>query len=456
MMDTIAPDSALFTDFYELKMLQAYRREGLDGVAVFDLFVRRLPPGRGFLLAAGIEDALDYLARLRFDDRDLEYLRTLDDFTPEFLAWLAQFRFTGSVRAVAEGTPVFANQPILEVVAPIAEAQLVETWLLNQVSFQTLAASKGARSVLAARGKPVVDFGARRAQGTDAALKAAAAFHVAGFHSTSNVLAGRRYGIPVTGTMAHSYIEAHDDELAALREFAALYPDTTLLVDTYDTETGIRRVIALARELGSAFRVGAVRLDSGDLAALARRARDLLDGAGLQQVKIVASGGLDEYRIASLEEAGAPIDIYAVGTGVITSGDAPALDSAYKLAEYAGRGRMKLSPRKVTLPGRKQVFRSIADGVACGDVIAIHDELLPGTPLLREVMRDGRRLHARESLDVQRRRAARELARLPPHLLALDVAPDAWPVRISDRLSAAQARLRAALSGNLESDSQES
>jgi nicotinate phosphoribosyltransferase len=188
-----------------------------------------------------------------------------------------------------------------------------------------------------------------------------------------------------------------------------------------------------------------VRLDSGDLAALARRARDLLDGAGLQQVKIVASGGLDEYRIASLEAAGAPIDIYAVGTGVITSADAPALDSAYKLAEYAGRGRMKLSPHKATLPGRKQVFRSIADGAACGDVLAIHDELLPGTPLLREVMRDGRRLHARESLAVQRRRAARELARLPPHLLALDVAPDAWPVRLSDRLDAERTRLCAAL-----------
>ena len=447
MTDTIAPDSALFTDLYELKMVQAYRREGLDGIAVFDLFVRRLPPGRGFLLAGGIEDALDYLERLRFDDRDLEYLRSLDDFTPEFLTWLAQLRFTGSVWAVAEGTPVFPNQPILEVVAPIAEAQLVETWILNQVSFQTLAATKGARSVLAARGKPVVDFGARRAQGTDAALKAAVAFHVAGFHSTSNVLAGQRYGIPVTGTMAHSYIEAHDDELTALREFAALYPETTLLVDTYDTEAGVRRVIELARELGTAFRVGAVRLDSGDLAALARRTRDLLDGADLREVKIVASGGLDEYRIAHLEELGAPIDIYAVGTGVITSQDAPALDSAYKLAEYAGRGRMKLSSHKATLPGRKQVFRGIADGVVCGDTIALHDERLPGTPLLREVMRDGHRLQARESVDVQRQRVARELARLPPPLRALDAVPDLYPVHISARLRAGRERLRAALSG---------
>jgi len=447
MTDAIAPGAALFTDLYELKMLQAYRRERMAGIAVFDLFVRRLPPGRGFLLAAGIEDALDYLEQLRFRREELDYLAGLGDFRPEFVASLAAFGFTGTVRAVAEGTPVFPHQPLLEVIAPIAEAQLVETWLLNQVSFQTLAASKGARAVLAARGKPVIDFGARRAQGSDAALKAPRAFHLAGFHSTSNLLAGQRYGIPVTGTMAHSYIEAHDDELAALREFAALYPDTTLLVDTYDTEAGVRRVIELARELGPAFRVGAIRLDSGDLAALARRARELLDGAGLQRVKIVASGGLDEYAIAALAAGGAPIDSYAVGTGVITSDDAPALDSAYKLVEYAGTGRMKLSPRKATLPGRKQVFRSFAAGIACGDVIALHDEMLPGEPLLREVMRDGRRLQAREPLSAQRERAARELARLPPPLLALDAAPDAWPVHLSARLSAEQARLRAALSG---------
>lgn len=348
---------------------------------------------------------------------------------------------------MAEGTPVFPHQPLLEVIAPIAEAQLVETWLINQVSFQTLAASKGVRAVLAAQGKPVIDFGARRAQGSDAALKAAWAFHLAGFHSTSNVLAGQRFGIPVTGTMAHSYIEAHDDELVALREFAALYPATTLLVDTYDTEAGIRRVIELARELGPKFQVGAVRLDSGDLAALARCARTLLDGAGLHRVRIVASGGLDEYAIAALEASGAPIDSYAVGTGVITSDDAPALDSAYKLVEYDGTGRMKLSPRKATLPGRKQVFRDFAGGIVHGDVIAFHDEMLPGEPLLREVMRDGRRLHAREPLAAQRGRAARELARLPSPVLALDAAPDAWPVRLSERLDAEREQLLTALSG---------
>jgi nicotinate phosphoribosyltransferase len=446
------PGSALFTDLYELKMLQAYRRERLGGLAVFDLFVRRLPPGRGFLLAAGIEDALDYLEQLRFAPEDLDYLATLRDLTPEFLAWLADFRFTGSVRAVAEGTPVFPGQPLLEVIAPIAEAQLVETWLLNQVSFQTLAATKGARAVLAARGKPVIDFGARRAQGTDAALKAARCFHLAGFHSTSNLLAGRRYGLPVTGTMAHSYIEAHDDELQALRAFAALYPDTTLLVDTYDTLTGVRRVIDLAGELGAEFRVGGIRLDSGDLAALARESRRLLDAAGLARVKIVASGGLDEYRIAELEAAGAPIDLYAVGTGVITSDDAPALDSAYKLVEYAGAGRMKLSSDKATLPGRKQVFRHFAGGVASGDVLALHDEHLPGEPLLGERMRAGRRRAAREPLAARRERATRELARLPAAALALAPIPDAYPVRISDRLAAARERVRAALTGQSRPD----
>ncbi|MGB5146526.1 MAG: nicotinate phosphoribosyltransferase, partial [Porticoccaceae bacterium] len=343
--------SALFTDLYELKMLQAYHRERMEDIAVFDLFVRKLPPERNFLLAAGIDDALRYLEELHFEEAELAYLNSLGYFTTEFLDWLSGFRFSGSVWAVPEGTPMFADEPILEVVAPIAEAQLVETYLLNQISFQTLVASKGVRSVLAARGKPVIDFGARRAQGTDAALKGARALHIAGFQSTSNMLAGLRYGLPVTGTMAHSYIEAHDDEAGAFREFAALYPDTTLLVDTYDTEAGVRRVVELAQQLGADFQVRSIRLDSGDLRALAHRAREMLDAAGLTRVGIIASGGLDEYVIAALVNAGAPIDAYAVGTSVITSADAPKLDTAYKLVEYAGRGCMKLSIHKATLPG---------------------------------------------------------------------------------------------------------
>ncbi len=444
--DTEAPESALFTDLYELKMLHAYHRERMEDIAVFDLFVRTLPPGRSFLLAAGIDDALRYLEELHFEDSELAYLKSLGHFTTEFLDWLSGYRFSGSVWAVPEGTPVFAGEPILEVVAPIAEAQLVETYLLNQISFQTLIASKGVRSVLAARGKPVIDFGARRAQGTDAALKGARALHIAGFHSTSNLLAGQRYGLPVTGTMAHSYIEAHDDEAGAFRAFAALYPDTTLLVDTYDTEVGVHRVVELARQLGADFQVRSIRLDSGNLDALARRAREILDAGGLARVSIIASGGLDEYAIAALVNAGAPIDAYAVGTSVITSTDAPKLDTAYKLVEYAGRGRMKLSTHKATLPGRKQVFRRFDGDIACGDLIALQDEPLDGEPLLREMMRNGQRLTAAcASLAESRAHAARQLARLPLALLTLTPGAKPYPVRVSDALHAERARIRPGL-----------
>lgn len=439
--------SALFTDLYELKMLQAYHRERMEDIAVFDLFVRKLPPERNFLLAAGIDDALRYLEELHFEDAELAYLKSLGQFTPEFLDWLSGYRFGGSVWAVPEGTPVFADEPILEVVAPIAEAQLVETYLLNQISFQTLVASKGVRSVLAARGKPVIDFGARRAQGTDAALKGARALHIAGFHSTSNMLAGQRYELPVTaGTMAHSYIEAHDDEAGAFREFAVLYPDTTLLVDTYDTEAGVHRVVELAQQLGAAFQVRSIRLDSGDLGALAHSAREILDAAGLAQVGIIASGGLDEYAIAALVNAGAPIDAYAVGTSVITSADAPKLDTAYKLVEYAGRGRMKLSTDKASLPGRKQVFRRFDGDLADGDLIALRDEPSDGEPLLREMMRNGRRLtSASPSLAESRVHAARQLAHLPSGRSLAPADTTTYPVRVSDALRAEQARVGARL-----------
>lgn len=441
-------DSALFTDLYELTMLQAYHREAMDGVAVFDLFVRELPDSRNFLLVAGIDEALRYLEQLRFEDADLRFLEAQGQFTDEFLAYLADFRFTGSVRAMAEGTPVFANEPVFEVTAPVAEAQLVETYVLNQITYQTIAASKGARSVLAAEGRPVIDFGSRRAHGTDAALKAARAMHVAGFAATSNVLAGQRYGIPITGTMAHSYIEAHDHEIDAFREFAALYPQTTLLVDTYDTEEGVRRVVGLARELGDAFRVRAIRLDSGDLADLARKSRAILDEAGLADVRIAVSGGLDEYAIAELRASGAPIDAYAVGTNVVTSADAPKLDSAYKLVAYEGRGRIKLSTKKATWPDRKQVFRRFVEGVAAGDVIGLADETLDGEPLLREVMRDGRRLPAgSEPLDVARHRAAEEMARLPSRLRSLDAADPPYAVRVSDALRDERERLRSEILG---------
>ncbi|MDX1530222.1 MAG: nicotinate phosphoribosyltransferase [Rhodothermales bacterium] len=447
MPDIPAPAerSALATDLYQLTMMQAYAAEGLTADATFSLFVRRLPPERNVLLACGLGPALDYLEALHFTDADLRYLAGLDAFTSGFLDGLRDFRFTGSVRALPEGTPCFALEPLLEVTAPLPEAQLVETFLLNQLTFGTLAASKASRVVAAARGRAVVDFGMRRTHGTDAAVKAARAFAVAGVTATSNVAAGRAYDLPVAGTMAHSYVEAHASEMDAFRAFARLYPETTLLVDTYDTLEGVENVIRLAGEVGDAFRVRAIRLDSGDLAALAGDARRRLDAAGLTGVQIFASGGLDEWEVQDLLAQHAPIDGFGVGTRMGTSADAPTLETVYKLAAYAGSGRMKLSERKATLPGPKQVFRRYEGGTAAGDTIGLADEALDGEPLLVEVMRDGARTDAgRESLDTMRARAERERARLPERLLRLEPV-EPYPVTVSDRLAGERDRLRVEL-----------
>lgn len=426
---------ALLTDLYELTMARAYLHEAMTERAVFSLFSRRLPPGRNFLLACGLDDALHALEALRFTPEALDHLAGLGYFPPDFLDWLARFRFTGSVWAVPEGTPVFENEPIVEVEAPIAEAQLAETVLMNQIHFQTLVASKAARVVIAARGRPVVDFGLRRIHGADAGLKAARAFYVAGVDSTSNVLAGVAYGIPVAGTMAHSFVQAFDSEMDAFRAFVRVYPETTLLVDTYDTLEGVRNVVRLADELGSEFRVRAIRIDSGDLADLAFRAREILDEAGLDRVTIFVSGGLDEDEIDAILATGAPIDGFGVGTRMGVSRDAPAMNVAYKLTEYAGTGRTKLSPGKEILPGRKQVFRIEENGRAVRDVIARHDEAVPGRPLLRKVMEGGRRLpEGHESLEDARARARDELTRLPDPVRALEPAVPPYPVEISERL----------------------
>jgi nicotinate phosphoribosyltransferase len=427
---------ALFTDLYELTMLQAYLAEGMTDSAVFTLFVRRLPERRNFLLACGVQDVLTHLGHLRFTEEDLAYLRSLKRFSDDFVTWLREFRFTGDVYAVPEGTPVFANEPILEIVAPIVQGQLIETLVMNQIHVQTVLASKGARVAAAARGRTVVDFGARRTHGIDAALKAARAFYIAGIDATSNVLAGKLYGIPVAGTMAHSYIQAHANEHAAFREFARIFPGTILLVDTYDTLDGVRRVIELIRHSPQELNVSAVRLDSGDLGSLARETRRMLDAAGLQQIGIFASSGLDEHEIASLLDAGAPINGFGVGTGMSVSEDAPALDIAYKLAEYAGVGRTKLSRNKPILPGRKQIFRQEKDGKAAGDVIGRAGEQLEGRPLLKMVMQGGRpTTDALEDLQSIRRRTAEEIAKLPAHLTSLERADPPYPVNISGALT---------------------
>lgn len=435
-------NAGLLTDLYELTMLQSYFDHGMRETAVFDLFFRRLPRQRNYLLAVGLEDALRFLERLAFGPEALDYLRTLNLFSPEFLDSLRHFRFTGDVYAVPEGTPVFPNEPLLQVEAPLPEAQVAETFIMNQVHFQTLAASKAARVVQAAGGRAVVDFGLRRMHGTDAGLKGARAFYVGGVTATSNVLAGQVYGIPVAGTMAHSYIQAHEDERDAFRRFAQSFPRSTLLVDTYDTLRGIRNVIDLARESGSQFEVRAIRLDSGDLGALAFEARRMLDEAGLRHVEIFASGSLDEWSVQRLVAQGAPIAGFGVGSRMGVSEDAPYLDMAYKLSAYGGRGRIKLSEAKSNLPGRKQVYRLPSTGEAERDLIAVHDEAISGRALLVHVMAGGRRLPAGESsIEAARDRARSELERLPARCRSLESAPP-YPVDLSPRLSAETERLR--------------
>jgi nicotinate phosphoribosyltransferase len=341
-----------------------------------------------------------------------------------------------------EGTPLFADEPLLTVEAPMPQAQIVETAVLNLLHYPTLVASKGARVARAAQGRSLVDFGARRAHGVDAAIACARALYIAGYDGTSNAEAGRRYGIPVAGTVAHSYVQAHASEADSFARFAAEFPGTTLLVDTYDTLDGVRQVIDLARQLDDRFQVSAVRLDSGDLGALAKAARALLDAAGMPQVRIMASGGLDEHAIAALLADGAPIDGFGVGTAVDVVADRPYLDAAYKLVAYAGQDCGKLSPGKVSLPGRKQVFRRHVDGLAVGDTIARHDERLPGEPLLECVMRDGRRLPAgRVDTAGARAHAAEQLECLPAALRALEPAAP-YPVDISLALQAAQQALK--------------
>jgi nicotinate phosphoribosyltransferase len=426
----------LLTDLYELTMLQAYFDQGMRDTAVFSLFVRRLPARRNYLLACGLDDVLTFLASARFDQPALAYLQSLRRFSDRFLQSLEQFRFTGDVHAVPEGTPVFANEPILEVVAPIAEAQLVETFVMNQVHLQTALASKAMRIVEAARGRQVVDFGLRRMHGIDAGMKAARAFHLAGVQATSNVAAGQVYGVGVAGTMAHSYVQAHDDEAAAFRNFAAMQPGTVLLIDTYDTMGGLQKVIDLAREQGSRFRISAVRLDSGDLCDLSFRARERLDAAGLEAVEIFVSSCLDEEEIARLLAAGAPIDGFGVGAAMGVSVDAPALDIVYKLVEYAGRGRVKLSPEKLLLPGRKQIFRVEHERLARHDLLGRHDEPLSGRPLLAQVMKDGERLPGgRVTLDEARARAHDEVERLPAVLRRNEPANPPYRVEISSALA---------------------
>jgi len=433
----------LLTDLYELNMAASYLCLGMSGPATFSLFARRLPAQRGFLIAAGLEDCLAFLESFAFTEADLSWLADSHGFTSADLAAFRELRFTGDVWAVPEGTAVFADEPFLEVTAPAAEAQLVETALLNHVTFQTSVATKAARCVLAAGDAQVIDFAFRRTQGIEAGLAVARAAAIAGFSATSNTEAARRYGLTAAGTMAHSFIEAFATEQAAFIAFARQFSGkTTFLVDTYDTERGIRAAIDVITALRLPDPVG-VRLDSGDLAALAFLARRLLDQAGLQRARIFASGGLDEHAIAGLQDRGAPVDAYCVGTKMGVSADAPYLDSAYKLVQFADQPVMKLSEGKATLPGAKQVHRG-----ASGDIIALRDEPPPPghRELLRPVMLGGARTGPQESLAVARERCATSLAALPASALSLR---DASPVSVA--ISPALGALRDGLASELAS-----
>jgi len=435
-------NKVLLTDLYELTMLQSYFDLGMKATAVFDLFVRRLPPTRNYLVACGLEHVLEYLETLSFTTESLSYLRSLQRFSDGFLDSLSSFRFTGDVYAVQEGTVVFANEPLVEIVAPLPEAQFVETFVMNQMHVSMAAASKASRVVRAAKGRSVVDYGLRRLAGADAGIKAARAFYIAGVDGTSNVLAGSLYGIPVAGTMAHSYIQTFDNELDAFRHFVRSYPAGTLLIDTYDTLNGARHVIQLANELGTEFQVESVRLDSGDLKSLSQAVRRLLDEAGLSHVKIFASSSLDEYAIEALLAGNAPIDGFGVGVRMGTSDDAPHLDTVYKLVEYDGKPRMKLATDKATLPGRKQVFRNDAGF----DVIASAGEALEGDPLLVKVMESGRRVAPSASLEECRARHRGQVEKLPNELTGTARASFPYPVRLSSSLEDALIKLRSELS----------
>ncbi|MDA8126969.1 MAG: nicotinate phosphoribosyltransferase [Deltaproteobacteria bacterium] len=416
--------SPLLTDLYQLTMFEAYLREGMDREAVFEFAVRNLPPGREFLLAAGLESALSFLEDLRFSEAEIDVLARTGRFSKGLLAELGRLRFTGDLYALPEGTPFFAGEPLLRVVAPLPLAQLVETRVMNLVHCETILASKAARCRLAAGEKTLlVDFGLRRAHGAEAGLFAARASYIAGFAGTATVLAGALYGIPLFGTMAHSYIEAFPDELSAFVAYArANRENVTFLIDTYDTLQGARQAIRAARILApEGIRVKALRLDSGDFLSLSREVRALLNQEGLPEVQVFVSGNMDEYAIRDLLAAGAPIGGFGGGTKLDTSADAPYLECAYKLVEYAGRPRLKASAGKATLPGRKQVFRRIDEGRLAGDTVALEGEAgVPGEPLLMKVMEKGRRLFPALELTAIARHAQAQLESLPEGLRRLD------------------------------------
>ena len=432
---------ALFTDLYELTMAASYFEEDMHEEGTFSLFIRKYPPDRGYFVAAGLEEALNYLTSLRFTDDDLAYLKSTRLFKPAFLDYLKTVRFTGEVWALPEGSIFFKDEPIVEVSGPIIEAQLAETFIINAINLQTMIATKAARSMVAAGPRHLVDFSLRRTQGVDAGLKVARASYLGGFIGTSNVLAGKLYGLPIFGTMAHSYVISFKSEIEAFRAFSRAFPpNTVLLIDTYDTIAGAKKAIKVGKEMAArGEKLRGVRLDSGDMGALSIEVRRLLNEAGLDYVTIFASGGFDEFKIARTLEAGGKIDAYGVGTKMGVSADAPYFDIAYKLVKYGDKPVMKLSTGKVTYVDKKQIFRFHDDqGQMTEDIIGLRKESFPNaSPLLEPVMAQGRLLKPLPPLKTCRDYFLSEFNRLPMNYKALRK-PPSYPVRISPELSTLQ------------------
>lgn len=432
-------DLALLTDLYELTMAASFFQHKMDSPATFSLFIRNYPPNRGYFVSAGLETALTFLEEFHFSPSDLDHLAATRRFSQEFLHYLSRLRFTGEVRAIPEGRLFFKDEPLLEVCAPIIEGQIVESFLINAINLQVTIASKAARCFHAAGGRPLIDFSLRRAQGVDAAMKAARASFIAGFVGSSNVLAEKVYGIPASGTMAHSFITCFVNEIDAFRAFAETFPDnTTLLIDTYDTVAGARKAVQVGHEMK---RLGTdlkgVRLDSGDMVALSRQVRRIFDEAGHQKVRIFASGNFDEFKIADHIARGCAIDAFGVGTKMGVSADAPYCDMAYKLVEYDGRPVLKLSASKQSLVAQKQVFRITRDNRPVADYIGLKDENLAGEPMLRTVMKNGSRLYPSEPLTVIRERFCREFAQLDDRFKTIRN-PNEYPVRLGEALQELQ------------------
>jgi nicotinate phosphoribosyltransferase len=429
----------LLTDLYEFTMAAGYHRNKMFAPATFSLFIRKYPANRGYFVNAGLHEVLDYLEKFHFESDDIHYLEKTGLFDSGFLEFLRSLRFTGEVLAIPEGRLFFKDEPILEVTAPIIEGQLIESFMINAVNLQVTIATKASRCFHAAKGKNLIDFSLRRTQGIDAGMKVARASYLAGFSGTSNVLAGKHYGIPVSGTMAHSFVESFPEEIDAFRSFCEAFPhNTVLLIDTYDTVEGARKAVQVAREMRSkGFRLKGVRLDSGEMAVLSREVRRILDEAGFDDVMIFASGGFDEFKIERFLEQGSRIDAFGVGTKMGVSADAPYTDIAYKLVEYDGRPVLKLSPGKQTLVSRKQVYRKTRQDQLAGDVIALRNEALEGEALLTQVMHHGRRTGPVEPLSVIRDRFRAEFGRFDEKFKKL-VTPEEYPVLLGRGLSALQ------------------